>query len=95
MFSTYFITFICTECIALFEITSSYDLVYNRFTVLINEMDAAIVAYFIIPNHLPVLLHFRKIGFDLNNTISNGKRFMAYEIINRLKKSNNTGMLEK
>ena len=58
-------------------------------------MDAAIVAYFIIPNHLPVLLHFRKIGFDLNNTISNGKRFMAYEIINRLKKSANTGMLEK
>jgi hypothetical protein len=36
-----------------------------------------------------------KKGFDLNNIISNGKRFMAYEIINQLQKSGNTGMLEK
>jgi hypothetical protein len=29
----------------------------------------------------------------LNNIISNGKRFMAYEIINRLEKSGNTATL--
>ena len=43
-FSTYFITFTCATWIPLFEITSSYDLVYNWFKVLKSEMDAAIVA---------------------------------------------------
>jgi REP element-mobilizing transposase RayT len=94
-FSTYFITFTCAEWIPLFEITSGYDLVYNWFSVLKNEMDAAVVAYVIMPNHVHAILHFSKEGFDLNNIVSNGKRFMAYEIINRLKKSGDIAMLEK
>jgi hypothetical protein len=83
-FTTYFINFTCTEWIPLFEITNSHDLVYKWFTVLKNEMDAAVVAYVNIPNHVHAILHFSKEGFDLNNIISNNKRFMAYEIINQL-----------
>ncbi len=47
------------------------------------------------PNHLHVILHFHHEGFNLNSIISNGKRFMANEIINRLQSADNTTMLEK
>ena len=36
------------------------------------------------PNHMHCVLYFKKAGFNLNKIISNGKRFMAYEIIRRL-----------
>ncbi len=94
-FSTYFITSTCAEWMLLFEITNSYDLVYNWITVLNNEMAAVEMAYVTMPNHLHAILHFIKEGFDLNNIISNGKRFMVYEIINRLEKSGDTAMIEK
>lgn len=38
----------------------------------------------IMPNHVHVILYFPEAGFDLNKIIGNAKRFMAYEIINRL-----------
>ena len=94
-FSTYFITFTCAEWIPLFELTGSYDLVYNWFNVLKTKMNSVLVAYVIMPNHLHAILHFSEEGFDLNSIISNGKRFMAYEIINRLQKAGNSAMLEK
>jgi len=40
--------------------------------------------YVIMPNHLHVILYFPEAGFNLNKIIGNAKRFMAYEIINRL-----------
>ncbi len=93
-FHTYFITFTCANWIPLFDITNSYDLVYNWFTVLKKKYNADVMAYVIMPNHLHLILHFHKEGFNLNSIISNGKRFMAYEIINRLKSAGNTTMLE-
>ena len=94
-FSTYFITFTCVDWIPLFDITKSYDLVYNWFTVLKGKYNANVAAYVIMPNHLHVILHFQQQGFNLNSIISNGKRFMAYEIINRLQSAGNTTMLKK
>ena len=88
-FSTYFITFTCAEWMPLFEITNSYDLVYNWFAVLKKKYNADVVAYVIMPNHLHTILHFHDENFNLNNIISNGKRFMAYEIVNRLEASGN------
>ena len=93
-FSTYFITFTCIDWIPLLNITNGYDLVYNWFTVLKEKYNAAVVAYVIMPNHLHVILHFHQEGFNLNSIISNDKRFMAYEIINRLQSAGNTNMLE-
>ena len=40
-------------------------------------------------------MHFEIDGFNLNKIIANGKRFMAYEIINRLKIKENLEMLIK
>ena len=45
------------------------------------------------PNHLHVIVHFYKEGFSLNTIVANGKRFMAYEIINRLEIAENRDLL--
>ncbi|MDQ6757280.1 MAG: hypothetical protein M3004_10130, partial [Bacteroidota bacterium] len=39
------------------------------------------------------ILYFPEAGFNLNKLLSNGKRFMAYEIINRLEHENDTYIL--
>jgi hypothetical protein len=46
------------------------------------------------PNHEHTIIHFPSSGYNLNKIMSNAKRFMAYEIINRLEKSNNAEMLQ-
>ena len=79
----------------LFEITNSYDLVYNWFAFIKKKYKADVVAYVIMPNHLHAILHFHNENFDLSNIISNGKRFMAYEIINRLQAAGNNEMLDR
>jgi len=93
-FSTYFVTFTFTEWLPLFEITNSYDLVYDWFKVLKEKQEADIIAYVIMPNHLHAIIHFNSVPFDLNTIISNGKRFMAYEIINRLEAAGNKNLLD-
>ena len=47
------------------------------------------------PNHFHVIFYFQESDFDLNKAVSNGKRFIAYEIIKRLYESNNVNLLEK
>jgi hypothetical protein len=46
------------------------------------------------PNHLHCMLFFPAKGYSLNKIIGNAKRFMAYEMINRLKNDNQVHILE-
>ena len=94
-YSTYFITFTCVEWIPLIEMTNTYDMVYKWFGILKNANNADVVAYVIMPNHLHVILHFHSKEFDRNKIIANGKRFIAYEIVNRLKVAGNATMLDR
>ncbi len=66
-----------------FELTKSYDLVYYWFNILKNNK-IEIIAYVIMLNHVHCILYFPKAGFNLDKLLSNGKRFIAYEIVNRL-----------
>ncbi len=77
----------------LFELTKSYDLIYNWFNILENDK-IEIIAYVIMPNHVHCILYFPEAGFNLNKILSNGKRFMAYEIINRLEVANEIATLQ-
>jgi len=43
------------------------------------------MGYVIMPNHLHLLIYFPEIDTILNKIIGEAKRFMAYEIIKRLK----------
>lgn len=44
-----------------------------------------VAGYVIMPNHLHVLIGFQNTGKSINRIVGDGKRFMAYEIVNRLK----------
>ena len=47
------------------------------------------------PNHLHVLIDFSASSKSINAIVSNGKRFMAYELVKRLEKNGNDEMLNK
>jgi putative transposase len=93
-YSTYFCTFTCYQWLYLFDLTNGYDLVYKWFNYLVNNKNANVIAYVIMPNHLHSILHFPDENFELDKTIGNAKRFMAYEIIERLQLQNHTAILK-
>ncbi|MES2796124.1 MAG: hypothetical protein V4683_09170 [Bacteroidota bacterium] len=91
----YFLTFTCVKWISLFEITKSYDLVYNWFEIL-KKSGNYICGYVIMPNHLHASIAFKNIdNKSINTTVGTGKRFMAYEIINRLNENGKTELLKE
>lgn len=47
------------------------------------------------PNHIHATIAFSESGEDINKIIGDGKRFMGYEIINRLKAKNESALLEQ
>ena len=90
----YFITFTCYKWLSLFELTNGYDIVYKWFDHL-KSKGHYIVGYVIMPNHVHALIGFSNSKVSINTTIGNGKRFMAYEIINRLTEQNEVRVLEE
>jgi hypothetical protein len=88
----FFITFTCHKWIPLFEITDGYDAVYKWFDHLRNK-GHYICGYVIMPNHVHVLIGFKKTSQALHTIIGNGKRFIAYEIVIRLHQQGNSEML--
>jgi hypothetical protein len=80
----YFITFTCINWLPLFEISNAYDLVYKWFNHL-KKAGNYIVGYVIMPNHVLALIALSNTGKSINTMVSNGKRFMAYDVIKRLK----------
>jgi len=88
----YFITFTNYKWIPLFDITQSYDLVYKWFDI-VKSLGHHNVGYVIMPNHVHVLIGYRGGSKSINTIVGNGKRFMAYDIVARLKETNNTNLL--
>jgi REP element-mobilizing transposase RayT len=79
------ITFTCAGWLPLIEIVSGYDLVYNWFDVL-KAQGHKIIGYVIMPNHVHAMIAFVQNDTSINTIIGNGKRFMAYAILERLDK---------
>ena len=76
------------------ELTNSYDLVYNWFNHLKGN-GHYIAGYVIMPNHLHALIAFRNTTQCINTIVGNGKRFMAYEVIKRLKQQKDEKLLHR
>lgn len=72
---------------------AAYSSVYNWFNVL-KEQGHYIVGYTIMPNHLHAVIAFINRGKSINTIISNGKRFMAYDIVSKLEDINCTNILD-
>ena len=83
-YGIYSITFTCYNWLQLIDIVNGYDIVYRWFDHL-KQQGHYITGYVIMPNHVHVIIGFKKTYQDINTIIGNGKRFMAYVIINRLK----------
>jgi hypothetical protein len=90
----FFITFTCHNWLPLIEITNSYDVIYNWFNYLTNN-GHYITGYTIMPNHVHATIAFKECGKDINKIIGDGKRFIAYEIINRLQNKNEKALLQQ
>ena len=89
----YFITITCSKWLHLFDIAQGYEEVYKWFDHL-KSKGHFIVGYVIMPNHLHVLIGFRNTkGESINSMIGEGKRFMAYGLVKRLKKKNELDVL--
>ena len=89
----FFVTFTCHRWMPLFEIANGYDVVYNWFDYL-KSRGHYISGYVIMPNHVHALIAFRNTqGESINKIIGNGKRFMAYELVKKLKESGQDDVL--
>ena len=91
---TYFITITCFSWLHLFEISNAYDCIYKWFNVL-RKNGHYVNGYVIMPNHLHALISFSNTAKNINTIIGNGKRFMAYDIVERLEKANDEIILTK
>jgi REP element-mobilizing transposase RayT len=89
----YFITFTCYNWLPLFEITNTYNYIYKQFDILKQE-NHYIIGYVLMPNHIHVLIAFTNSNKNINNRIGTIKRFLAYEIINKLKALDRNDLLE-
>ena len=90
----YFITFTCYNWIPLIDITNSYDLFYKWFDYL-KQQGHFIVGYQIMPNHIHIIIAFRNTGKNINKIIGNCKRFLAYEVVDKLKEMGQTDLLKQ
>ena len=81
----FFITFTCYQWLSLIDKVNGYEIIYKWFDHL-KSNDHFINGYVIMPNHVHALITFIDTTQSINTVIGNGKRFMAYEIINQLKK---------
>jgi REP element-mobilizing transposase RayT len=83
----YFITFTCYKWMHLINTVNGHDMIYEQLDHL-KKQGHFIVGYVIMPNHLHLLIAFKNTGKTINRIIGNVKRFMAYEIVKRLKELN-------
>jgi REP element-mobilizing transposase RayT len=90
----YFVTFTCTNWLPLFKICNAYYSVYNWFNHLKQE-GHYIIGYIIMPNHVHAIIAFSNTGKSINSIVSNGKRFIAYDLVKRLQQQNNSLILSE
>lgn len=88
----YFCTVTCYKWIPLFEITCIYDHIYGWFDIL-RKKGIKLIGFVIMPNHFHIILFLPGENYDIHKIIGNCKRFMAYDIVERLNKVNEISIL--
>ena len=90
----YFITFTCYKWLHLIELSNGYGFVYKWFDYL-QRNHHHIAGFVVMPNHIHALIAFVNNNQSINNIIGNGKRFLAYQIINQLKLTNQSAIVNQ
>jgi REP element-mobilizing transposase RayT len=68
-------------------------ILYTGWFDLLKTSGHFINGFVIMPNHVHALISFTQTNQSIKTIIGNGKRFMAYEVINRLKQNNEIEVL--
>ena len=89
--AVYFATFTCYQWLPLLEQVNGYDLVYNWMHQA-HSLGYRFFGYAIMPNHAHFVIRVPQDG-AINTVLSNGKRLLAYEIIERLKADGRNSIL--
>ena len=76
----------------LIDKVDGYNIVYKWFNYL-KPHGHFINAFVIMPNHVHAIISFIETEQSINNIIGNGKRFMANDIIKRLKENKESELL--
>jgi REP element-mobilizing transposase RayT len=90
----FFVTFTCHRWLPLIDRVNGYDVIYNWFDHLKNK-GHFVNGFVIMPNHAHALISFINTTQTINTIIGNGKRFIAYEIIDRLQQNNEVALLQQ
>ncbi len=88
----YFVTFTCYRWLPLIEQTDAYNYFKTWFSR-IHKRNCLINGYVIMPNHLHMICFPKEESKGLNHIIGEAKRFLAYEIISRLKAQKSVDLL--
>ena len=83
-FGSFFIPITNASWLPLFENGNAYDVVYNWFDYL-KSQGHYINAFVLMPNHLHAIISFSYTEKPINSIVGNGKRFMAYAMVKRMK----------
>ena len=86
-FGTFVITLTCFRWMSLIDNVNAYNIIYKWFDYS-KAQGHFINAFVIMPNHVHVIISFIETEQSINNILGNGKRFMAYDIITKLKENN-------
>ncbi len=78
----YFATFTCHQWVPLFQELAAYDVVYDWMRIA-HGMGYHFFGYAIMPNHVHRVVRVPE-GGAINTVLANGKRFMAYALVQRL-----------
>jgi len=90
----YFCTITCYKWLPLIEEANAYGSVYRWFEHLKAD-GCHVIGYVIMPNHFHVMLYPTHSGTSINKVVGECKRFMAYDIVQGLKKTRKNDLLEK
>ena len=91
--AVYFATFTCHRWLPLFHKVNAYELVYDWMR-LAHGKGYHFLGYAIMPNHAHFIIRVPD-GGAINTMLSNGKRFMAYELVQRLAAGDRHALLER
>ncbi|MBV6644927.1 MAG: transposase [Cyclobacteriaceae bacterium] len=90
----YFVTFTCYRWLNLLRDSDIYDYLRFWFSKL-SANGCNICGYVIMPNHMHLVLYLEDDRVSLNKVIGEAKRFLAYEVVKRLKKRDRTDLLHQ
>ena len=89
----YFVTFTCYKWLPLLERSDIYPFLSNWISE-INKRGILTCGYVFMPNHIHLLVYVQRNAIGLNYVIGEGKRFLAYEIVKRLKLKEENAILD-